>query len=217
MTTALVFIPFSNPNMDWSQEPEITDRTLPLLPPKLVRSDGVHSDWPPTLPTPPLPPPPPPMAPPKPKEKKINVRRKYTRKPKEKKDDDIPQLDWAKSLPEPEVKQKTVDMNQFRFGFECAVRGADSMINSCFKQDLCKAIIEMLTECIEKKRNVKDVDWGKIQILCNAFIFSLKEMFLVKTMEILSLPEGQSLQVTPHASQVKEPAKKKEESMDVSK
>jgi hypothetical protein len=104
------------------------------------------------------------------------------------------------STPVKETKkeQKTLTSDDFAAGFEASMRGAGAFLNTQFKDDFTKVL---------QKQDVKIKDWGPIGACFQAYNVALGQLYLTKTLEILSLPTGTKLSV--ESSEEEEKARRK--------
>lgn len=89
--------------------------------------------------------------------------------------------------PPPKSTKKTVTRKMFEEGFQAAFTGSKAWIHNEFKKELVKTM--------QEKYDFKADDWKPILDLWGRYNIALAELYLTKTLEILSLKQGMKLEI----------------------
>lgn len=88
-----------------------------------------------------------------------------------------------------EKKTREITVEDFMTGFDAAKRGSGAFIDTKFKQELTK-ILES-----EYKLDLKTLNLKPMMDLWHHYNVALAHLYLTKTLEVLSLPEGTKLEL----------------------
>lgn len=93
-------------------------------------------------------------------------------------------------------------MDDFQSGFAAARLGAEAFLDKKFREDLVVLFKR------EYKMELAPKELGPLLNLVLSFNLALHDLYLNKTMQILSLPKGTVLEVCPQEEKAKEKEKK---------
>jgi hypothetical protein len=100
------------------------------------------------------------------------------------------------------TKPREITMETFKEGWSAEFKAAGQLINNQVKKELSAEILkEHKVDIIPK--------WETVEKILSRLVYAVMTSSLIKVQEILSLPEGESLSVTPVGEPDAEKKKKK--------